>query len=676
MDASKARPSGRCGRWAAWTLAAALCALSAMAQAAERVALVIGNGTYEKAPILANPGNDARAVGNAFERLGYSVTRLEDAGRETLIRGLQDFKRAAGASDVAVVFYAGHGIEVDTRNFLIPVDATLARDDDVEYEAVPLNLVMRSVEGARRLGLVVLDACRDNPFAARMQTAGGTRSIGRGLARVAPSGGTLVAYASEEGKTADDGDGRNSPYTGALLAYLEEPGLDVGLLFRKVRAEVLRTTGGSQKPFEYGALPPEHIYLSSAAPPSEATATPTAGGTPAPSPSGDAARAYEAAERVGTVAAFRAFIRRFPGSFEAELAQAQIEKLEKVPPAVAGGDATEEPPAVAASSPEAVEQGLKLSIEKRRLVQMGLAAAGHSPGPVDGMLGGRTRRALQAWQASKELEGTGFLTREQSEALVALGRREAERLRLAAEAERQRAREAEERRRAEEEARRRRARKPGDTFRDCPECPEMVVVPSGRFRLGSTSVTIARPFAAGVYEVTFEEWDACVSDGGCGRYRPNDSGWGRGRRPVMNVSWNDAKAYVRWLSGRTGEAYRLLSEAEWEYVARAGTTTKYWWGNDIGRNRANCYRDRCGDSYRYTAPVGSFSANPFGLHDVHGNVDEWVEGCWEGGCGRRVLRGGSWGSGPRNLRSANRGWNTSVNRNSFLGFRVARTLTP
>ena len=248
-------------------------------------------------------------------------------------------------------------------------------------------------------------------------------------------------------------------------------------------------------------------------------------------------------------------------------------------------------------------------------------------------------------------------------------------------------------------------RMPGHKFRDCPECPELVVVPSGSFDMGSPEseegrydeegpvhrVTFARPFAVGVYEVTFGEWDACVSGRGCGGHRPDDEGWGRGKRPAINVSWDDAKAYVRWLSRKTGEEYRLLSEAEWEYVARAGTTTRYWWGNRIGRNRANC--DGCGSRWDYeqTAPVGSFSANPFGLHDVHGNVREWVEDCWNesyhgapsdgsawesGECRKRVLRGGSWNYEPRNLRSANRNWLTSGNRYYIDGFRVARTLTP
>ena len=242
-------------------------------------------------------------------------------------------------------------------------------------------------------------------------------------------------------------------------------------------------------------------------------------------------------------------------------------------------------------------------------------------------------------------------------------------------------------------------------FRDCPECPEMVVVPPGNYMMGAPSsekegddnerpvhrVTIGEGFAVGVHEVTFDEWDACVRGGGCNGYRPDDEGWGRGNRPVINVSWRDAQAYARWLRGKTGAGYRLLSEAEWEYAARGGSRTAYHWGDSIGRNRAKCWRCGSPRGGKRTAPVGSFPANGFGLHDVHGNVWEWVEDCWHEGyagapldggawesgeCGRRVLRGGSWDSLPRNLRSADRIRHTSGNRNDSSGFRVARTLTP
>ena len=226
-------------RFVAVSLAAAatmmLSLLSAPTWAGQRVALVIGNGSYAHAPALTNPLNDAADIGAALERLSFKVTRIENAGYSELRRGLQQFALAASASEIAAVFYAGHGIEVDRRNFLVPVDARLLSDADVEFETVPLDLLMRAVERTRGLRLIILDACRDNPFAAAMQRSGATRSIGRGLARVEPSGETLVAYAAKEGTVAADGEGRNSPYTSALLAHLEEPRLEVGLMFRKVR---------------------------------------------------------------------------------------------------------------------------------------------------------------------------------------------------------------------------------------------------------------------------------------------------------------------------------------------------------------------------------------------------------------------------------------------------------
>ena len=235
------------------------------------------------------------------------------------------------------------------------------------------------------------------------------------------------------------------------------------------------------------------------------------------------------------------------------------------------------------------------------------------------------------------------------------------------------------------------------------EGPEMVVIPAGWFRMGCVSgiecfddekpvheVRI-KSFALSKHEVTFANWNVCVSSGGCQGYHPDDEGWGRGNRPVIKVSWDDASSYAQWLSEETGSNYRLPSEAEWEYAARAGSQTKYSWGNEIGRNRANC--DGCGSrwDHQQTAPVGSFSANALGLYDMHGNVREWVEDCWNdsylgapsngsawlwGICSRRGLRGGSWIILPGYLRSANRDRDSTGVRVSYIGFRVARTLTP
>lgn len=237
------------------------------------------------------------------------------------------------------------------------------------------------------------------------------------------------------------------------------------------------------------------------------------------------------------------------------------------------------------------------------------------------------------------------------------------------------------------------------TFRDCPVCPLMTVIPAGHFQMGSDQhkpeerpvheVTIAKPFALGVYEVTVGEWRACVSAGGCSYQPPATLA---GRLPIGDLSWDDAHQYVRWLSQHTGAHYRLPSEAEWEYAARAGTTTDYWWGNDPGHNRANC--KGCGSRWdaREPAPVGSFAANPFGLYDMNGNLWEWIEDCWHssyhgapsdgsawGGTREcrdlsRVLRGGCYMLGPDYMRSSRRYKYDRDVRYYLDGVRVAKTL--
>jgi formylglycine-generating enzyme required for sulfatase activity len=249
-----------------------------------------------------------------------------------------------------------------------------------------------------------------------------------------------------------------------------------------------------------------------------------------------------------------------------------------------------------------------------------------------------------------------------------------------------------------------RALRPGQMFKECADCPEMMVVPTGEFMMGSSAteefhsddegpqhrVVIATPFAVSRFTVTFDEWDACVTLGGC-THQPGDQNWGRGDRPVINVSWEDARQYLKWLSERVGKPYRLLSEAEFEYAARGGSTTVYRWGDKLGVNNANC--DGCGSQWdnKQTAPVGSFAVNAFGLFDMQGNVWQWCEDVWHerydgapsdgspwsqgGDPNRRVIRGGAWDTFPRLLRSANRNWFSTNYRSLNRGFRVARTLS-
>lgn len=233
----------------------------APASAADRVALVVGNGAYQKVPMLPNPPRDAADVGAALERLNFKVTRLNNAGAAEMRKAIVDFGRATEGSEMAIVFYAGHGMEAGGENWLIPTDAELRSDTDVESEAVSLRSINLQVSKARQLGLVILDACRNNPFAAKMQRSLRTRAVARGLAPTEPTDNVLVAYAARDGTTANDGDGRNSPFTTALLRNIETPGLEISFLFRNVRDEVMTATKREQQPFVYGSLSKEAIYL-------------------------------------------------------------------------------------------------------------------------------------------------------------------------------------------------------------------------------------------------------------------------------------------------------------------------------------------------------------------------------------------------------------------------------
>jgi hypothetical protein len=240
-----------------------LSASTTSALAESRVALVIGNSNYQHVPRLPNPIRDSRAISKMIKQLNFEVTEIHDGDFNKIRAALKLFGRTTTTADIAAFYYAGHGIEVDRENYLIPVDATLKNDKDVEFEALPLSLTMVAVGSAQRLSLIILDACRDNPFANKMVKRGITRSIGRGLGEIEPVGDTLVAYAAKAGSVAEDGRGANSPYTRALLKHLPEPGLEIGMAFRRIRDTVLSTTGGRQEPFVYGSLGSKSIYLKS-----------------------------------------------------------------------------------------------------------------------------------------------------------------------------------------------------------------------------------------------------------------------------------------------------------------------------------------------------------------------------------------------------------------------------
>jgi hypothetical protein len=244
-----------------WMIAVVL-GLTCPAHADGRIALVIGNSAYTKVPSLPNPAHDARDVATALERLGFSVKTVTDVDFDRMRRSLLEFGRAAPNADMAILYFAGHGVEIDGDNWLLPTDVELKYDTDASTEAIGLPAAIQAVAAARMLGLVILDACRNNPFKSSMRKSNPRASTQiLGLAPVEPATNVLVAYAARDGTVANDGTGRNSPYTAALLKHLETPGLEIDFLFRNVRDDVMAATNNEQQPFIYGSLSSEEIYL-------------------------------------------------------------------------------------------------------------------------------------------------------------------------------------------------------------------------------------------------------------------------------------------------------------------------------------------------------------------------------------------------------------------------------
>ncbi|QWG19208.1 caspase family protein [Bradyrhizobium sediminis] len=328
---------------------------TAAASAADRVALVIGNGTYHKVPTLPNPTRDAADISKALERLNFKVTQISNGTAAEMRRAIVEFGRNTEGSDMAVVFYAGHGMEVGGENWLIPTDAELRSDTDVESEAVSLRSINLQVSKARQLGLVILDACRNNPFAAKMQRSLRTRAVTRGLAPTEPTDNVLVAYAARDGTTANDGDGRNSPFTAALLRNIETPGLEISFLFRNVRDEVMSATKREQQPFVYGSLSKEAIYL-------KPLATAPAQSTPAPSEAPvttEDERAWKAIKTSSDASLYEDFLKRFAYSPHAaevrqRLANLKTKQVVSIAP----------PVAIAPSAAAPTETIAKLSVER------------------------------------------------------------------------------------------------------------------------------------------------------------------------------------------------------------------------------------------------------------------------------------------------------------------------
>ncbi|HPE70749.1 MAG TPA: SUMF1/EgtB/PvdO family nonheme iron enzyme [Candidatus Competibacter sp.] len=652
--------------WGLSLLLLTLIGWSSAAWAAERTALVIGNAVYAQERPLVNTLRDARAMAEMLRGLGFEVTLLEDLAaipmRQAIERYLERVKQQKGT---VLFYYSGHGLQDHNRvNYLIPVDARIAQPGDIKAYGYNVNDLLEKLADRphHTVSLVILDACRDNPFA--------TGKGGRGLERVMAGRGTLVLYAASPGQVADDRPNeKNGLFTRYLLDVLPQPGLDVEDAFDRVAEAVERMSRGIQIPYKEGDLRGKY-YLA---------------GLP-----NDERSLWQSAEQCGTVTCIELYLQEYPSGRYAEMARAYLQKWP-------------------VSAPEDTHEGNASNTRNHPGFWGALIAL-----PLTGVAVWqfRRRRASRVVTAPTATPATAAT----AECDVRVSAAEPPMPSQASVTPP--------------------VREPFSVFqdrlRDGSVGPAMIVVPAGTFWMGSPEdevgrgedecrhrVRIDQAFALGQMAVTVGEFKCFVQTvgytteaekgiGGQGSYAWNGSQWSldanRNWRspgfaqddthPVVCVSWNDAVAYLAWLSMQTGQTYRLPTEAEWEYAARAGTGTAFWWGNDITPDQANYYS---ADSYLHggatgnwraqTVSVRQFQPNPWGFYQVHGNVWEWTGSAYakdydgsEAKCTNKdtdvtlALRGGCWDSQPAGVRSAGRGGNDPANRFDDLGFRLARSL--
>ena len=400
-----------------------------------RVALVIGNGAYVNAGVLPNPPNDGREMAEALRRVGFEVMEGIDLDRQAMEQMVRSFARTIRGSDVALLFYAGHGLQVAGINYLVPIDATLEHEADLPFEAFNMDVVLRQMEQGERTNLIFLDACRDNPLARSLaRSMGATRSasVGRGLARIESGIGTLIAYATQPDNVALDGQGSNSPFTSAILAHIDTPGLEVRQLLTRVRQQVIEETDRRQVPWDHSSLTGEFFFV---AEPPEAEAAPVA----APvtdtislvslPPNATELMFWEATQAIGRpeqkIAALERYVERFPEGQFTDLAALQIVALQlALQPAVdepgdddgegeVDGNADEievavvsPPPAV---DPATAERQMALSRSERQEIQEALTALGFATHGIDGVFGSNTRAAIRSYQRVRGIDVTGYV---------------------------------------------------------------------------------------------------------------------------------------------------------------------------------------------------------------------------------------------------------------------------
>jgi formylglycine-generating enzyme required for sulfatase activity len=637
--------------------------LPSLARAETRVALVIGNGAYQHLPTLKNPPNDARDLAAALKKLDFDVDFGADLTLADMQRRVTAFAKRAQAADVALAFFAGHGVQAADPlgsphpvNYLLPIDADIKEEADLGFLLTARDIVAR-LQAASGVRILILDACRDNPIPQRL-ARGGRGAMPRGLGPEPKTGGTLIAYSTQPGTVADDGDDVNSPFMKALLAHIADPGLDIRLLFADVRREVSQRSRGAQTPETSDSLEGRFAFKAATAVtiPPEAP-PPVTPPPPVTTPAGPPADevAWSIVKDTRQADELRRFIEQFPASGRRHDAEARLKALQQTA-------------MTAPAHPPEPQRTWTASCS-------GVTAA--TPGP-------RAAAPLAAAEECGLRHGSTFRECAGCPEMVVVP--------------------------------------PGSFTMGSPELelgridsegPQHVVRIARRFAAGAVHVTVDQ-FAAFAGETGHAASAQCVT-GNAQTGNAQTGSWRNpgfrqdGSHPAVCIDWADAKAYVDWLAAKTGRPYRLLSEAEWEYASRGrvqpGVYPRLWPGSDPGtlcrygngldqRGRGILWRGLlplgvipCDDGYLYTSPAGHYAPNAFGLYDMFGNARQWTADCWHtsyagapsdgsvwaspGPCAH-VIRGGAWSTIMQDLRSASRHAGLTVD--NTYGFRVARTL--
>ena len=595
-------------------------------QREQRVALVIGNGSYQSSP-LKNPVNDATDMAQALKDKGFAVTLRTNIGNRDMRQAIRAFSQTLKAGGVGLFYFAGHGVQSKGRNYLIPLNAEIKEEFELEDEAFDANRVLAGMEEAgNRVNIVILDACRDNPFGRAWRTSA------TGLAQLSAPIGSFVAFATAPGSVAADGSGRNGLFTSHLLTSLRNPDSDIDRVFTRVAAAVARESGNKQVPWKSSSLTGEFCFGDCARANQPPVVVAQASNT-----SDD--RFWDSVKDTKDANELKAYLNKFPGGLFAELAGIRLGSLEQAAADRIAAEAAQRAALERAAAEAAAKEQQRLAMEAQAKEQARLALLAQE-------------QARLAAEAAQKLAAT----------------------RLAAPPQ------------------------PGQTIKDCADCPEMVFIPAGSFEMGSNEDADERPdelpvhrvnmpsFLIGKTEVTQGQWRAVMGS------NPSYFSQCGEDCPVENVRWDDAQDFAGRLSQKTGKTYRLPSEAEWEYAARAGTSTQWSFGDN--ESQLGDYAWYLGNSKRWfgkaqTQRVAQKRPNAFGLFDMHGNVWEWTQDCWHDnytgapsdgsawttGCSGsyRVLRGGSWGAIPAFLRSSNRGGDSPGYRGGGNGLRLART---